>query len=82
MINSCWQDWESAIKDCSDCSWKGPLGEGAFYHETDMIACVDCPQCGRKLVNLQTEASLEEIEKLALEGSTKAKRHLAARESD
>jgi hypothetical protein len=82
MIYSCWQDWESAVKECSDCSWKGPLGEGEFYHESNMIACVDCPQCGRKLINLQTEASFEEIKELASEGSSKAKRHLAARDSD
>lgn len=82
MIYSCWQDWESAVQECRDCSWKGPLGDGAFYHETDMIACVDCPKCGRKLVNLQTQASLEEIEKLASEGGAKAKRHLAEREGD
>ena len=82
MIYSCWQDWESAVMECNDCSWKGPLGQGAFYRETYMIACVDCPQCGHKLVNLQTEASLEEIEILASEGSAKAKRHLATPESD
>ena len=82
MIYSCWQDWESEVQKCRDCSWKGPLGEGHFYSETGLIACVDCPQCGAKLVNLQTEASLEEIKELASKGSSKAKRHLAARESD
>jgi DNA-directed RNA polymerase subunit RPC12/RpoP len=72
---SAWQNYQAASFRCSKCkkSFAGDALENDFQ---GLVLTLRCPKCHRKLVHLSVEASNEEIEQFAAEGSPTAIEHL------
>jgi DNA-directed RNA polymerase subunit RPC12/RpoP len=72
---SAWQNYQAASFRCSKCkkSFAGDALENDFQ---GLVLTLRCPKCHRKLVHLSVEATNEQIEKFAAEGSPTAIEHL------
>jgi DNA-directed RNA polymerase subunit RPC12/RpoP len=72
---SAWQNYQAASFRCSKCkkSFAGDALENDFQ---GLVLTLRCPKCHRKLVHLSVEASFEEVERFAAEGSPTAIEHL------
>ena len=75
-IVSAWQNYGDARFRCSTCkkSWRGSSLETDYE---GLVLGLRCPDCHQKLRNLSVEATDEQIEKFAAEGSTEAIAYLA-----
>jgi DNA-directed RNA polymerase subunit RPC12/RpoP len=72
---SAWQNYQAASFRCSKCkkSFAGDALENDFQ---GLVLTLRCPKCHRKLVHLSVEATNEQIERFAAEGSPTAIEHL------
>jgi DNA-directed RNA polymerase subunit RPC12/RpoP len=70
-IHSAWQNYREARYRCSDCK-KSWLGADLLSDFEGSVLGLRCPDCDRKLRNLSVEATNEQIEEFAAEGSTEA----------
>mgnify|MGYP000343617101 CR=1 FL=1 len=72
---SAWQNYQAASFRCSKCkkSFAGDTLEKDFQ---GLVLTLRCPKCHRKLVHLSVEATKEQIEQFAAEGSPTAIEHL------
>ena len=72
---SAWQNYQAAYFRCSKCKkdWLGDKLENDFQ---GLVLTLRCPKCHRKLIHLGVEASNDEIEQFAAEGSPTAIEHL------
>ena len=73
---SAWQNYQAAYFRCSKCKkdWLGDKLENDFQ---GLVLTLRCPKCHRKLIHLGVEASIEEVQRFAEEGSPTAIEHLA-----
>jgi DNA-directed RNA polymerase subunit RPC12/RpoP len=74
-FHSAWQNYQAASFRCSKCKKSFP-GESLENDFQGLVLTLRCPKCHRKLVHLSVEASNEEIEQFAAEGSPTAIEHL------
>ena len=74
-IHSAWQNYREAKFRCSDCK-KSWLGADLRSDFEGSVLGLRCPDCDKKLRNLSVEATNEQIEQFAAEGSTEAIEHL------
>ncbi len=74
-IHSAWQNYREAKFRCSDCN-KSWLGADLQHDFEGSVLGLRCPGCDRKLRNLSVEATNEQIEQFAAEGSTEALEYL------
>lgn len=72
---SAWQNYQAASFRCSKCKKSFPGGslENDFQ---GLVLTLRCPKCHRKLVHLSVEATNDQIEQFAAEGSPTAIEHL------
>lgn len=72
---SAWQNYQAAHFRCSKCKkdWLGDKLENDFQ---GLVLTLRCPKCHRKLIHLGVEASIEEVQRFAAEGSPTAIEHL------
>jgi DNA-directed RNA polymerase subunit RPC12/RpoP len=72
---SAWQNYQAASFRCSKCkkSFAGDALENDFQ---GLVLTLRCPKCHRKLVHLSVEATNEQIEQFAADGSPTAIEHL------
>lgn len=70
-IHSAWQNYRKAKFRCSDCK-KSWLGADLQHDYEGAVLGLRCPGCDRKLRNLSVEATNEQIEQFAVEGSKEA----------
>ena len=74
-IHSAWQNYQQAKYRCSGCK-KSWLGADLQQDFEGLVLGLRCPGCDRKLRNLSVEATKEQIEEFAAEGSAGAIEHL------
>jgi DNA-directed RNA polymerase subunit RPC12/RpoP len=72
---SAWQNYQAASFRCSTCKKNFP-GDSLESDFQGLVMTLRCPKCHRKLVHLSVEATNEQIEKFAAEGSPTAIEHL------
>jgi DNA-directed RNA polymerase subunit RPC12/RpoP len=74
-FHSAWQNYQAASFRCSKCkkSFAGDILENDFQ---GLVLTLRCPKCHQKLVHLSVEATNEQIEQFAAEGSPTAIEHL------
>lgn len=74
-IHSAWQNYREAKFRCSDCN-KSWLGADLRNDFEGSVLGLRCPDCDKKLRNLSVEATNEQIEQFAAEGSKEAIEYL------
>jgi DNA-directed RNA polymerase subunit RPC12/RpoP len=72
---SAWQNYQTAYFRCSKCK-KSYVGDSLENDFQGLVLTLRCPKCHQKLVHLSVEATNEQIEKFAAEGSPTAIEHL------
>jgi DNA-directed RNA polymerase subunit RPC12/RpoP len=74
-FHNVWQNYQAASFRCSNCkkSFTGSSFENDFQ---GLVLTLRCPKCHRKLIHLSVEATYEQIEQFAAEGSPTAIEHL------
>ena len=70
-IYSAWQNYREAKYRCPDCK-KSWLGADLQHDYEGAVLGLRCPDCDRKIRNLSVEATNEQIEQFAVEGSKEA----------
>jgi DNA-directed RNA polymerase subunit RPC12/RpoP len=72
---SAWKNYQAASFRCSTCKKNFP-GDSLESDFQGLVLTLRCPKCHRKLVHLSVEATNEQIERFAAEGSPIAIEHL------
>lgn len=72
-LYSAFQDFEEVFFICDRCKISFHGNDATCDYETQLITVLRCPKCDFKLLTLQNEATVDELQKLAKAGHKNAK---------
>ena len=72
-LYSTFQDYEEVFFMCDKCKFSFHGNEAISDNESQLVTALRCPKCDFKLLTLQNEATVGELQKLAKAGHKNAK---------